>query len=51
MARLSRLLSAISLGAAVTAALGAAVVAVEYNPVHKAPTHLAESAGSGRVMA
>jgi serine protease len=50
MARLSRLLSAISLGAAVTAALGAAVVAVEYNPVRKAPTHLAESAGSGRVI-
>jgi serine protease len=50
MARLSRLLSAISLGAAVTAALGAAVVAVEYNPVRKAPTHLADSAGSGRVI-
>ena len=50
MARLSRLLSAISLGAAVTAALGAAVVAVEYNPVRKAPTHLADSAGGGRVI-
>ena len=50
MARLSRLLGAISLGAAVTAALGAAVVAVEYNPVHKAPTHLAESVGNGRVI-
>ncbi len=50
MARLSRLLSAISLGAAVTAALGAAVVAVEYNPVRKAPMHLADSAGSGRVI-
>ena len=50
MARLSRLLSAISLGVAVTAALGAAVVAVEYNPVRKTPTHLAESGDSGRVI-
>jgi len=50
MARLSRLLSAISLGVAVTAALGAAVVAVEYNPVRRAPTHLAESGDSGRVI-
>ncbi|MCK9689580.1 S8 family serine peptidase [Scleromatobacter humisilvae] len=50
MARLSRLLSAISLGAAVTAALGAAVVAVEYNPVHKSPTHLPESVAAGRVI-
>jgi len=50
MARLSRLLSAISLGVAVTAALGAAVVAVEYNPVRKAPAHLADSAGHARVI-
>jgi len=50
MARLSRLLSAISLGVAVTAAVGAAVVAVEYNPVRKAPTHLAQSGDSGRVI-
>ena len=49
MARLSRLLSAVSLGVAVTAAVGAAVVAVEYNPVRKAPAHLAQ-AGSGRVI-
>ncbi len=50
MARLSRLLSAISLGVAVTAALGAAVVAVEYNPVRKSPTHLPESVAAGRVI-
>ncbi len=50
MARLSRLLSAISLGAAVTAALGAAVIAVEYNPVRKAPSHLAGSGTHGRVI-
>ena len=50
MARLSRLLSAISLGVAVSAALGAAVVAVEYNPVRKAPTHLLESTSSARVI-
>ena len=50
MARLSRLLSAISLGVAVTAALGAAVVAVEYNPVRKAPAPLAESSSNARVI-
>jgi serine protease len=50
MARLSRLLSAVSLGIVVTAAVGAAVVAVESNPVRKAPTHLVEPAGSGRVI-
>ena len=50
MARLSRLLSAISLGVAVTAALGAAVVAVEYNPVRRAPSHLPESVVSARVI-
>jgi serine protease len=50
MARMSRLLSAISLGIAVSAAVGAAVVAVEVNPVRKAPTHLAESADQGRVI-
>ena len=50
MARLSRLLSAVSLGIAVSAALGAAVVAVEYNPVRKAPTHLPESTSSARVI-
>ena len=50
MARMSRLLSAISLGIAVSAAVGAAVVAVEVNPVRKAPTHLADSADGGRVI-
>jgi len=50
MARLSRLLSAVSLGIVVTAAVGAAVVAVESNPVRRAPTHLIEPAGSGRVI-
>ena len=50
MARLSRLLSAVSLGIAVTAALGAVVVATERNPVRKAPAHLAESTSSGRVI-
>jgi serine protease len=50
MARMSGLLSAVSLGIAVTTAVGAAVVAVERNPAHKAPAHLAEPAGSGRVI-
>ncbi|MFL6696957.1 MAG: S8 family serine peptidase [Vitreoscilla sp.] len=50
MARLSRLLGAISLGVAVTAALGAAVVAVEYNPVRRSPTQLADSVSGGRVI-
>ena len=47
MARLNRLLGAVSLGIAVTAAVGAAVVAGEHNPVHKAPTRLADT---GRVI-
>ncbi len=50
MARLSRLLGAVSLGIAVTAALGAAAVAIEYNPVRKAPSQLPESVSSGRVI-
>ncbi len=50
MARMSRLLSAISLGVAVTAAVGAAVVAHEANPVRKAPARLAEFANGGRVI-
>ena len=50
MARMSRLLSAISLGIAVSAAVGAAVVAVEVNPARKAPMHLADSADGGRVI-
>lgn len=50
MARMSRLLSAISLGIAVSAAVGAAVVAVEVNPVRKAPSHFDDSANGGRVI-
>jgi len=50
MARLSRLLSAISLGVAVTAAVGAATVAVERAPVRRAPTNLAESTAHARVI-
>jgi len=50
MARLSRLLSAVSLGIAATAAVAAATVAAEYAPVHKSPTHRAESADSARVI-
>jgi len=50
MARLSRLLSAVSLGIAVTAAVGAAAVAVERNPVRKAPASLQEAATNGRVI-
>ncbi len=50
MARLSRLLSAVSLGIAATAAVAAVTIAVEYAPVRKAPTHLAESASSARVI-
>ncbi len=49
MARLSRLLSAVSLGIAATAAL-AVTVATEYAQVHRSPTHHAESAGNGRVI-
>ena len=49
MARLSRLLSAVSLGIAATAAL-AVTVATEYAHVHRSPTHLAESAANGRVI-
>ncbi len=50
MARLTRLLSAVSLGIAVTAAIGAAVAGVENTKVHRTPKHLAESADSGRVI-
>jgi serine protease len=49
MARLNRLLSALSLGIAVTAALGAVVVAVEHNPVRKSP-NLVESSSHARVI-
>ncbi|MBW8757623.1 MAG: S8 family serine peptidase [Burkholderiales bacterium] len=47
---MSRLLSAVSLGIVMTAAVGAAVVAVESNPVRRAPSHLVEPAGNGRVI-
>ncbi len=50
MARLSRLLSAVSLGIAATAAVAAVTIAVEYAPARKTPTHLAEPAGSARVI-
>lgn len=50
MARMSRLLSAVCLGVAVTAAVGAAVVAGEHNPVRRAPARLAASDGNGRVI-
>ncbi len=50
MARLSRLLSAVSLGIAATAAVAAVTIATEYAPVHRSPTHLAESADNARVI-
>ncbi len=49
MARLSRLLSAVSLGIAATAALAVAA-GTEYAHVHRSPAHLAESSGNGRVI-
>ena len=50
MARMSRLLSAVSLGIAATAAVAAVTIATEYAPVRKAPTHRAESAINARVI-
>ena len=52
MARLSRLLSAVSLGlaATATAAVAAVAIATEYAPVHRTPTHRAESAETARVI-
>ena len=50
MARLSRLLSAVSLGIAATAAVAAVTIAAEYAPAHKTPTHRAESTSDGRVI-
>ena len=50
MARLSRLLSAVSLGIAATAALAAVTIATEYAPARKTPTHRAESAADARVI-
>jgi serine protease len=47
---MSRLLSAVCLGISTAAAVGAAVVAVEYAPVRRAPAHLAESVGNARVI-
>ena len=52
MARLSRVLSAVGLGIAMTAAVGAAVVASVENSgqVRRAPSHLVESTTSARVI-
>ena len=50
MARLSRLLSAVSLGIAATAALAAVTASTEYASVHRSPTHLEESATNARVI-
>src|SRR5690242_17022499 len=50
MARMSRLLGAVMLGVAVTAAVGSAVVTGEHNPVRRSPTHLPQASGSGRVI-
>jgi serine protease len=50
MARLSRLLSAVSLGIAATAAVAAVAVATEYAPVHRAPHHRAEAGDHARVI-
>ena len=52
MARLSRLLSAVSLGLAATAAVAAAAVAVatEYAPVHRSGRQLPESTSAARVI-
>jgi serine protease len=50
MARLSRLLSAVSLGIAATAALAAVTIATEYAPVHKTPLHHVESTSNARVI-
>ena len=50
MARMSRLLSAVSLGIAASAAVAAVTYATEYAPVRKAPYHRAESASNGRVI-
>jgi serine protease len=50
MARLSRLLSAVSLGIAATAAVAAVSIATEYAPVHRSPTHRVESADNARVI-
>ena len=50
MARMSRLLSAVCLGIAVTAAVGAAAVALERAPVHRTPRNLGESTAHARVI-
>jgi len=50
MARMSRLLGAVMLGVAMTAALGTAVVTGEYNPVRRSPAHLPQAVDTGRVI-
>lgn len=50
MARMSRLLSAVCLGIAATAAVAAVAVSTEYAKVHRSPTHRAESASDARVI-
>jgi serine protease len=50
MPRMSRLLSAVCLGVAVTAGVAAVTVAVESNPVRTEPTALAESTQSARII-
>jgi len=50
MARMSRLLSAVCLGIAATAAIGAATVALERAPVHRSPRNMVESSAHARVI-
>jgi serine protease len=50
MRRWWRLVEVASLWTACAAAVGAAVLAVEYNPVHRTPASLDESASVGRVI-
>jgi serine protease len=50
MARMSRLLSAVCLGIAATAAVAAVAITTEYNKVHRSPTHRAESTSNARVI-
>ena len=50
MARMSRLLGAVCLGVAATAAVATVAITREYAPVHRSPTGLAESTQSGRVI-
>ncbi len=50
MARMSRLLGAVCLGAAATAAVAAVVINREYSPVHRSHSASAESTAAGRVI-